>query len=369
MKRHYEAVVIGGGMIGSAIAYYLAKENKSTALFESGTMGGRTTSAAAGMLGAHAECEERDAFFDFAMHSQRLYKGLGEELYALSGVDIRQHNGGMFKLAFSEEDVLQLRQMDDLDSVSWYSKEEVLEKEPYASGDIFGASFIQDDVHVEPYFVCKAYVKAAKMLGAEIFEHTPVLHVERDGEALSIKTPSGDVWANHVVVASEVWSGMFFKQLGLNNAFLPVKGECLSVWNDDIPLTKTLYHDHCYIVPRKSGKLVVGATMKLGDWSETPDLGGLESVMKKAKTMLPAIQNMKVDRFWAGLRPGTKDGKPYIGRHPEDSRILFAAGHFRNGILLAPATGALISDLIMNKEVNQDWLHAFRIDRKEAVQI
>lgn len=70
------------------------------------------------MLGAHAECEERDAFFDFAMHSQRLYKGLGEELYALSGVDIRRHNGGMFKLAFSEEDMLRLRQMDDLDSVS-----------------------------------------------------------------------------------------------------------------------------------------------------------------------------------------------------------------------------------------------------------
>lgn len=128
MKRHYDAVVIGGGIIGSAIAYHLAKENKNIALFESGTMGGRTTSAAAGMLGAHAECEERDAFFDFAMHSQRLYKGLGEELYTLSGIDIRQHNGGMFKLAFSEEDVLRLRKMDDLDSVSWHTKEEVLEK-------------------------------------------------------------------------------------------------------------------------------------------------------------------------------------------------------------------------------------------------
>ncbi|KAF1680183.1 glycine oxidase ThiO [Bacillus sp. SKDU12] len=368
MKRHYDAVVIGGGMIGSAIAYHVAKENKEIALFESGAIGGRTTSAAAGMLGAHAECEERDAFFDFAMHSQRLYKGLGEELYTLSGIDIRQHNGGMFKLAFSEEDVLRLRKMDDLDSVSWHTKEEVLDTEPYTADDIFGAAFIQDDVHVEPYFACKAYAKAAKALGAEFFEHTPVLHVERDGEALSIETPKGNVRADHVVIASGVWSGTFFKQLGLNHSFFPVKGECLSVWNDDIPLTKTLYHDHCYIVPRRSGRLIIGATMKPGDWSEAPDLGGMGSVMKKAKTMLPAIQNMKVDRFWAGLRPGTMDGKPYIGRHPEDSRILFAAGHFRNGILLAPATGALVRDLIMGKEVNQEWVHAFRIDRKEAVK-
>ncbi|MBV5120955.1 glycine oxidase ThiO [Bacillus halotolerans] len=369
MKRHYDAVVIGGGIIGSAIAYQLAKEKKNTALLESGTIGGRTTSAAAGMLGAHAECEERDAFFDFAMHSQRLYQGLGEELFALSGIDIRRHDGGMFKLAFSEEDVSRLRRMDDLDSVSWHTKEEVLEKEPYTAGEIYGASFIQDDVHVDPYFVGKAYAKSAKALGTEIFEHTPVLDVTRGGESILVKTASGDVHADHVVVASGVWSGMFFKQLGLNQSFFPVKGECLSVWNDDIPLTKTLYHDHCYIVPRKSGRLVVGATMKPGDWSDKPDLGGLQSVMEKAKTMLPAIQNMKVDRFWAGLRPGTKDGKPYIGRHPEDSRILFAAGHFRNGILLAPATGAFIGDLMMNKEVKADWLHAFRIDRKEAVQI
>lgn len=90
----------------------------------------------------------------------------------------------------------------------------MLEKEPYTAGEIYGASFIQDDVHVEPYFVCKAYAKSAKALGTDIFEHTPVLDVTRGGESILIKTGSGDVHADHVVVASGVWSGMFLNSSG-----------------------------------------------------------------------------------------------------------------------------------------------------------
>ncbi|MBT2573798.1 glycine oxidase ThiO [Bacillus sp. ISL-51] len=369
MKKHYDTAVIGGGIIGTAIAYELAKNKQKTVLFESGTIGKRTTSAAAGMLGAHAECENRDAFFDFAMHSQRLYETAEKELQEAAGIDIRRHNGGMLKLAYSKEDVNRLRQMDDLPSVTWLSAKEALEKEPFASKDILGASLIKDDVHVEPYYVCKAYAKGARRYGAECYEHTHVIEIKRDKEAFCIKTSAGAVYADQVAVASGVWSGQFFAQLGLGQPFFPVKGECLSVWNDEIPLTRTLYHDHCYVVPRKSGRLVIGATMKPGDWSDTPDIGGLEEVIKKAKSMLPAIEHMKMDQFWAGLRPGTKDGKPFIGRHPEDNGLVFAAGHFRNGILLAPATAEMVRNLVLNQEVKTEWQEAFRIDRKEAVQV
>ena len=130
--------------------------------------------------------------------------------------------------------------------------------------------------------------------------------------------------------ASSAWDSLF-----------PVKGECLSVWNDDTPLTKTLYHDHCYVVPRKSGRLVIGATMKQGDWSDTPDIGGIEAVIAKAKTMLPAIEHMKIDRFWAGLRPGTKTASRLSGgilktaassrRRPFSERHPVGAGNGCNG--------------------------------------
>ena len=167
------------------------------------------------------------------------------------------------------------------------------------------------------------------------------------------------------MVANGVWSTSFFKQLGLEHQLTPVKGECLSVYDEKATLKHTLFHDHCYIVPRNNGTLVIGATMIENDWNERVSLSGIESLIAKAKTMLPAVSDMKLDSFWAGLRPQTFDQKPFIGHHPEEEGILFATGHYRNGILLAPATGKMITDLILKREVNKEWVEAFKIDRRK----
>ncbi len=367
MRKRYDTIVIGGGIIGTSIAYHLAKAGKKTAVFESGEVGKKATSAAAGMLGAHAECDKPGTFFEFARASQKAYQRLTGELKDLSGIDIRKHDGGILKLAFSESDREHLMQMAALDSVEWLEAAEVYELEPHAGKGILGANFIRDDIHVEPAAVCRAFARGARILGAEVFEFTPVLSIESEAGAVRVTAASCTAEAEHVVIASGVWSGAFFKLIGIDKSFYPVKGECLSVWNDGIPLTRTLYHDHCYIVPRHSGKLVVGATMKPGDWNEQPELGGIEELIRKAKSMLPDIESMNIDQCWAGLRPETGDGNPYIGRHPENDRILFAAGHFRNGILLAPATGEMIADMILGNPVKTEWAEAFKAERKEAV--
>ncbi|MDA7026121.1 glycine oxidase ThiO [Bacillus sp. CLL-7-23] len=366
MKKHYEVIVVGGGIIGTSIAYHLAKAGKKTAVFESGEVGKKATHAAAGMLGAHAECDKPGTFFQFARASQQVYQQLTIELKNNSGIDIRRHDGGILKIAFTESDRERLMRMAALDSAEWLTAEQVVDMEPDVTKDIIGANFIADDVHVEPIAVCKAFAKGARLFGADIFEYTPVIAIDTDS-GVQIQTALGTVEAEHIVIACGVWSGPFFKQLGINKSFYPVKGECLSVWNDRIPLVRTLYHDHCYIVPRHNGKLIIGATMKPKNWDERPELGGIKAIIEKAKTMIPEIDKLKIDRCWAGLRPATVDGNPYIGHHPINNRILFAAGHFRNGILLAPATGEMIRDLIIGQPVKPAWIEAFKLERTEVV--
>lgn len=369
MATHYDAAIIGGGIIGLSTAYHLAKKNVKVALFESGKAGKKASQAAAGMLGAHAELDKPGVFFDFARASQSMYPTLVDEVMEISEIDIDLKTGGILKLAYSEEDIVRGNQMNRLNSVVWKSRDEALAMEPSVSESILGASFIEDDVHVEPAKVCKAFAKSARLLGADIYEYTPVTGINTESEVITIKSQNESYSADHVIICSGVWSGRFFQQLGLRKKLYPVKGECLSVWNEDIALKRTLYHDHCYIVPRKNGRLVIGATMKPGDWDEEPTLGGISAVMQKAAAMLPAVTRMKIDTFWAGLRPETEDHTPYIGKHPNDKRVLFAAGHYRNGILLAPATGSMISDLVLGKKVNPEWEDAFAINDKERQAI
>lgn len=363
MKSNYDVAIIGGGIIGCSIAYYLAKENMDVAVFEEKQIASRSTRAAAGMLGAHSECDDLEVFYPFARSSQLTYFQLQDELKELSGIDIELRKGGILQLAYSEREKSELSTILSLPTVRWYGRTAVRDMENALSADILGAAYIEDDVNVLPYSTCLAFSKSAQVFGASIFEYTPVLAIQKEDCTYIIKTNKGTFQAKIVIVANGVWSSSFFHQLGLHHTLSPVKGECVSVSSEKPLLKHTLFHEHCYIVPRNNGQLVIGATMVKNDWHEQPTLGGLERLIAKAKTMLPTISDLKIESCWAGLRPQTVDKKPYIGYHPEDEGILFATGHFRNGILLAPATGQLIRDLIVKKDVRKDWIEAFKINR------
>ena len=364
MQASYEVVVIGGGIIGSAIAYYLAKEHVKVAVLEESQIGLKATSAAAGMLGAHSEYEgDANGFFSFARYSQSLYTELKDELYELSGIDLGFKKGGILKLAFCEQDQKQLAAMLAQPTVTWLEAAEVRKLERDVTADILGAAYIEDDINVLPIRVCQAFAKSAQVYGASIFEYTKVFRIQKQQDTFRIETTNGTVEAKRVVIASGAWSTPFFQQLGLAHEMTPVKGECIAVEGGNSLLKHTIFHDKYYIVPRNNGELVIGATMKENDWSQRVSLDSVATLIHKAKELLPTIGHMKMTAAWSGLRPQTFDQKPFIGHHPEDDAILFATGHYRNGILLAPATGEMIASLMLKRDVKKQWVDAFRVDR------
>ncbi|WP_141432343.1 glycine oxidase ThiO [Bacillus sp. 03113] len=363
MKTHYDVAVIGGGIIGCSIAYHLAKEKVKVAVFDSGQIGSKATSAAAGMLGAHSEWDELETFYPFARSSQLSYFQLKDELQALTGIDIGLKTGGIYKLAFTKKDQEDCMKLSEFDTVQWLSADDVRKEEESISEHILGAAYLKDDVSVIPSKTCMAFSKGAGLLGADIQEHTPVHQITKHRDCYQVQTAKGTVMAEFVVIASGVWSTHFFQQLDIAQKLVPVKGECLAVYNDRFSLHHTLFHDQCYIVPRNNGKLVIGATMVENDWTEANTMDGLGRLFTRAVSMLPAIKQLKIESFWSGLRPQTFDQKPFIGAHPDDDHLFFATGHYRNGILLAPGTGDIISRLILKKQINKSWLEAFKIDR------
>ncbi|MEH7380189.1 glycine oxidase ThiO [Bacillus sp. JJ1533] len=370
MKNNYEVVVIGGGIIGSSIAYFLAKAHVEVALFEEGQIGMKTTKAAAGMLGAHSESDgDYSLFFPFARSSQLEYTRLKDELYETSGVDIGYRTGGILKLAFTNEDKQNLDSLLKLPTVKWLNRHEVKRMEPEINDDVLGAAYIQDDVSVIPTSTCEAFAKAAQIHGASIVENCYVYEIDKKDSNYIVKTEKGNVEAKHIVIATGVYSNKLFKNLGISEQLSPVKGESLIIQHHNQMLQHTLFYDKSYIVPRNKGKLVIGATMVQDDWNDSISLQSVQFLIDKAKEMLPSSINWKIDGFTAGLRPTTFDGHPFIGRHPKEERIFIACGHFRNGILLAPATGKMIRDLVLNNRVKQEWIDAFRLDRRQTAMI
>jgi len=370
MKRNYEAIVIGGGIIGCSIAYYLAKEQVDVAVMEAGRIGGKTTAAAAGMLGAHSESNgDFSVFFPFARKSQQTYIELKEELYALSGVDIGYREGGILKLAFSETEKQRLTPLLKQPNVEWIDDKSIKKMEPSIAADILGAAYIRDDVSIIPGQTCESFAKSAQMLGASIFEDNYVYSMEKKGGNYCVRTAKGDVEAKYVVLATGVFSNGLFRNLGIKEELSPVKGESLIVHHEKPILKHTLFHDGSYIVPRNNGKLVIGATMAENDWSNTVSLQGMNFLIEKANSLLSEADNLKIDAVSAGLRPATFDGLPFIGAHPAQKGIFIACGHFRNGILLAPATGQMIRDFILGKKMDKNWVEAFRVDRRQYMMV
>lgn len=341
------AVVLGGGIIGCASAIELAKRGYQVTVIEKGRLMAEASSAAAGMLGAHAETHQPGPMFELCLASQRLYRDWVSELESLGGRTLQYRDEGILRVARTEEEESELRsRLPWVGPVQWLEPEEARTFEPELGEEIRGGLYFRQDHQIHPVLLAQAFEQALKRLGCTILEETAALSlIEDQGRVSGVRTSQGPLQADVTVLAAGAWSGELLRTIGRELPLFPVKGQCYSLKPAGPVIHRTVFAKGCYLVPRSDGTITVGATQQEAGFDRRPTVNDLYELHRTASVLLPVLRDAELVSTWAGLRPGTPDGLPYLGMLPDTEGLIIASGHYRNGILLAPATGLLVGQL------------------------
>lgn len=349
-----DIVIIGGGLIGLAIAHRLAGDGADVCLIEAGQPGGGTTSAAAGMLCpgfelAHFAADRQERFHRFAMASLAGWRDLAPALAEAIGIDIDLRMDGALGPAANDKELGALSRLADRLSgfgrrPVMLSRDELDQLQPGLHQRFVGALYLPDEGQVDPRRAAMALVRACEAMGVRIITQTSVARLDTDGDrVIGVTTADGaQVAAGQVIAAAGLASRNFWLEPG-PAPFFSIKGQALSLAAGEAALGCVIRTSGTYLCPKAGGRLVVGATEEQDIETLTTDEDRLDSLCEGAAAVAPGLKGCAVTDAWAGLRPTTPDRLPVIGRSLRVQNLIYAGGHHRNGILLAPATARLVA--------------------------
>lgn len=350
-----DVVIIGGGLIGLSIARGLAAENIRVTLISRSTAG-EASPAAAGMLAPSVERTSGPAHA-FAVASRDRFPRYLDALAEETGVAVPLNRKGVLQVAITANGVKGLKK-SVLPGAEWIDATQLHEIEP-SLGHGLGAVFSPNDGCVDNTALLSALLSSIASSSVMVIERGAVA-VNLDNSAPEVVLSSGDrISAAKVVVAAGAWVSLV-QGATFGKHVRPVRGQMLAF--DSPPLQHVVYGPRGYLVPRAVGHTLAGSTMEDAGFDSATTADGIARVHSAAAEIFPALLHLKPTRAWAGLRPVTPDLLPLIGPDPAEPRVLYACGHSRNGVLLAPVTAEVVTDLIVGRGVAFD-LTQFRPDR------
>ena len=379
-KPSADVVVIGGGVIGSATAFCLARAGASVVLLDASTPG-RATSASAGGLwplgealglgcgviyhashgGAKGGPEPLPRLFmRFLMESNRRFPALAEELRETGGVDIEAESGtGLLYLLYDEEQERHARRilewLDDGDhedraGVEEWTAAEVFEHEPRVTRDLRGAIHFPGDNQVNPMLLGEAFKRAATARGARLVSEARVTGLTlRDGAVVEVQSSAGNFACATVVNAAGAWSAAIARFAGLDVPVFPVRGQIVCTETLARTLHANLSTRDCYLLQKAHGEVIVGSTTERSEFDVSVKPTSLAGLARGAVRAVPALRHATVKRTWAGLRPGTPDELPVLGPAAEIANFHYATGGFRTGIVAAPLSAEIVAALVLGE--------------------
>lgn len=344
-------MVVGGGIVGALSALFLAQSGVQVSLLDRHALGQESSWAGGGIISPLYPWRYSTAVTALACWSQGFYPALGNCLGRETGIDPQVYATGLYWLDLEDEAL----------ALSWAEREGRVLLQPgmgavHKALPVLGDGF-ERALHM-PGVANVRNPRLLKALRAALVQRTNVtVHegsdvtgfIQQEGRVCGVRTVQGELRADHVVLAAGAWSGDLLATLGLELPVVPVKGQMILYKCAEDFLPAMVLAKGRYAIPRKDGHILIGSTLEHAGFDKTPTEIALASLKTSAQELLPALADAEVVGHWAGLRPGSPEGIPFIGEVPEYPGLWLNCGHYRNGLVLAPASCELLKNLLLGE--------------------
>ena len=353
MAAPSDIVVIGAGVVGCAVAYELARRGASVQIVDDRPAGMGATQASAGVLAPYIEAREEGPLLELTARSLDLFERFVARVTSASGMPVMYRRTGTLDVAMDEETMGRFRAASGALATRGVAAELLDAKaarieEPHLNCDILGGLLIPSQGFVAAADLTRALAAAARCHGARLIERGRVARISSSHGDLVVDTDRGTLIGNGVVVAAGSWSGQIeIEGVAARVPVRPVRGQLLQLaWNGPL-LGRVIWSGRCYLVPWEDGTLLVGATVEEAGFDERATTVGVRDLIEAACELVPHVWSATFVAAKAGLRPASADELPVIGPSSVVPNIMYATGHYRNGVLLAPLTAELVADAML----------------------
>jgi glycine oxidase len=360
MQPTIDVAIVGGGVIGCAIAYYLSKSGVDVALFDRGEIGAEASSAATGLLAPLGPLSGPGPFADLLLSSFALFPTLVPELEEASGLHLEYEQTGALRIVRNTKHISNLRKRMNAWQplglqMHWLTGDEARKLEPLLAPDVCAAIYAPEESQINASHVVKSFSMAAINQGATLYSHSLITDIQRhNAKVIGVYTSQGEkIACNHLVIANGAWAAHCSEWLHVTIPIIPQRGQALSLHQPATPLHRIIFGEAAYLTPKRKHLISVGATKEEVGFNKNTTVDGLSWLLNTAIRLTPALESCMLDQMWAGLRPRTPDNQPILGPAAGWENVTLAVGHGSTGIMLSAITGQTIAELIITGQSPQ----------------
>jgi len=347
-----DCIIVGGGLIGMLTARELKQAGADVIILERGKLGGESTWAGGGILSPLYPWRYDDAVNALAKHSQQIYPKIAQELLDESGIDPEYTQSGLLVLDDDVEQATKWASKWNMQLHFLQSAGALNQCEPVLNNKYRSALWMPDISQMRNPRLIKALKGSLEYRKISYVENSEVVNLDiKKGKISGVSSSEKSYKANKVIIAGGAWSNKIIQKFAQSPKIAPVKGQMI-LFKGEPGLLKTivLSNGH-YLIPRQDGRILAGSTLEHTEFKKELTQNARDDLRAAAIDLVPEIERLPVEHHWAGLRPGSEHGIPYICEHPDIDGLYINSGHYRNGVILGAASACLMAEIVMKKAI------------------